>query len=238
MSHMSHLPRHACVPSSRLLRAAAIFSIPVPTRAAARERREQLASAALRVRELLGPRHTPRAGLMLIQGPSGSGKSTLLAAAQRELRTRRVRVATLPTASALPARPLTDLSPVPLTRWLRTLASCGLAEAALLTRTPRQLSAGQAWRLTLALALSRVMCCVVRRGACHTGRRARPRTPLRALIIDELGSGLDSITARGISRTLRRTAHNDKGLLILCATAAPAALRTALAPDHEIELTP
>ncbi len=217
--------------SPRLLRIAALFSMPL-----ARKRemgRARQARARAQAMELLGPRgddspHVHARGIMLIHGASGSGKSTLLRAIARECAARRLRVRRVELPRSAPEghpqrdrRAIVDLSRLPLAIWLRTLASCGLADAALLAQRPHELSTGQSWRFAIALALAR------------SRAPSRPTAPT-ILIIDELCAGLDDITARGLCRTLRRAAHDN--LAIFAATSSPDRLRHALAPDREIEI--
>ncbi len=141
----------------------------------------------------------PRAGrITLLTGPSGAGKSTLLKALARKLRGRSVRLDALP----LPALPLVDCFPsLTLEETMRYLARFGLAEAWTCIRTARQLSAGQRWRLKLALALHN-----------HPGK---------VLLADEFAAMLDRVTAHVVTLCLRKivrqtgarailaTSHND-----------------------------
>jgi uncharacterized protein len=221
--------------SPRLLRIAALFSMPLDRK---REMgRARQARARAQAMELLGPRgddspHVHARGITLIHGASGSGKSTLLRAIARECAARwlRVRRVEMP-RSAREGHPqrdhrtIVDLSRLQLATWLRTLASCGLADAALLAQRPHELSTGQAWRLAIALALARSL--------SLSRAPTRPTTPT-ILIIDELCAGLDDITARGLCRTLRRAAHDN--LVIFAATSSPDRLRHALAPEREVEI--
>ncbi len=221
--------------SPRLLRIAALFSMPLDRK---REMgRARLARACSQTMELLGPRrhdspHVHARGITLIHGASGSGKSTLLRAIARECAARRLRVRRVEMPrSAREGHPqrdhrtIVDLSRLQLATWLRTLASCGLADAALLAQRPHELSTGQAWRLALALALARSL--------SLSRAPTRPTTPT-ILIIDELCAGLDDITARGLCRTLRRAPHDN--LVIFAATSSPDRLRHALAPEREVEI--
>jgi len=231
-SRSSHTPR-----SSRTLRVAALFSLPISReRDAERSRLERARSHALK---LLGPLASSssldHASITLIHGASGSGKSTLLDALSRECvrgrcQVRRVEASILGRARGTRRRAIVDLSPRPLATWLRILASCGLAEAPMLSRRASELSTGQAWRLSLAAAIASIT-----QRASRSSRSARALPP-RVLIIDELCAGLDDITARGLCRTLRQLARH--GLIIFAATSSPDRLRRSLAPDREIELAP
>ena len=227
----THTTRSTRAHSPRLLRIAALFSMPLDRPREIGHAR--LARARSQALELLGPRrhdspHVHARGITLIHGASGSGKSTLLRAIARECAARRLRVRRVEMPrSAREGHPqrdhrtIVDLSRLQLATWLRTLASCGLADAALLAQRPHELSTGQAWRLALALALARSLA------------PSRSTVPT-ILIIDELCAGLDDITARGLCRTLRRAAHDN--LVIFAATSSPDRLRHALAPEREIEI--
>ena len=82
-------------------------------------------------------------------GASGSGKSSLMRAAAEKL-TGVVDSAEL----ELPDVTLVDGIDLPVQETLPLLSSCGLGEAQLLLRRPRELSDGQRYRFRLALALS------------------------------------------------------------------------------------
>jgi ABC-type ATPase with predicted acetyltransferase domain len=127
--------------------------------------------------------------ITLIIGPSGSGKSTLLRAVESRLARRGVII-------NLDAQPIRDLAVVDLfpelslEQTLRHVNRFGLAEAWTYLRRPSQLSAGQLWRLRLALAIYDAF---------------RPARSSGALILcDEFTSLLDRITAAVIARALRK----------------------------------
>lgn len=159
----------------------------------------------------------PEAGeIAFITGPSGAGKSSLLRAARTLLRSCEVIDLDL---VKVPDRPIVDLFPrLPLDRALLHLGRFGLAEAWTYLRTPSQLSAGQLWRVRLALA---------------TERASRARASAAPIVIsDEFTSLLDRVTAAVIARALRRviapplraivaTSHDD--------------LAGALRPDKIVE---
>ena len=125
-------------------------------------------------------------------GESGSGKSSLMRAAAAQLPEAR----SLPIPDATDDRTLVDILPTPIETSLSLLASCGLGEARLLLRSPRELSDGQRYRFQLAwgVALS-------------------PRW----LVADEFTAALDRTLARTISFSLRKLATRT-GLGFLVAT--------------------
>ena len=120
-------------------------------------------------------------------GPTGSGKSTILRLLGEQLAARGDR-AIVPTPCPPPERALVDQFRAPLNRTLRLLARVGLADAMLLGLRPAQLSEGQRWRLTLALAME----------------DAAGRGPGATLILVEFASTLDRLSARCLARVLGR----------------------------------
>jgi len=129
--------------------------------------------------------------IVLFLGPSGSGKSSLLraAAAQR------------PEAVTLNGRPsgkrtLIDSLGSDVRQAAHLLSLCGLAEAFLMLRTPAELSDGQRYRFAIARCLA---------------RRAR------TVVADEWCAKLDRVTAKVISRNVRRIA-DQRGVGFLLAT--------------------
>lgn len=91
--------------------------------------------------------------IVLFTGESGSGKSSLMRELARELRAQGKNVVSLDELT-WDEKILVDLLPVPLEQALQLLSACGLGEAHLLLRTPRELSDGQRYRFRLALALA------------------------------------------------------------------------------------
>ncbi|MDX9910564.1 MAG: AAA family ATPase [Phycisphaerales bacterium] len=133
-----------------------------------------------------------RARIVLAVGPSGSGKSCLLRAVRAELATHRARVHAVRASTrdvlpgALHACPKTTLS---------CLAAAGLADATLLATPASRLSDGQRARLALARAMVALQ---------------RSRAAQRVLVIDELGSNLDTPTARSLARALNAWARRER----------------------------
>jgi ABC-type methionine transport system ATPase subunit len=160
-----------------------------------------------------------RGTITLLTGPSGGGKSTLLRATQRAPRDPAPRFIDLATI-APPDAPIVDCFPdISLRDALLLLARVGLAEAWTYLRTPGELSDGQRWRLTLAIAL-------------HRARRSlaqQPDAPV-VLVADEFAALLDRVTACVVARSLRRAVNDDPRLAAVLATTHDDVLR-ALAPD-------
>lgn len=141
--------------------------------------------AAAEIDRLLNPGE-----VAFITGPSGAGKSTILREVSRLLRARR-HAAISVDPERLPDRAVIDCLGVSFDKTLNLLAVCGLADGPILGLRPRELSTGQRWRLALAIALRKAQR-VQRRGGHAT------------ILIDELGSTLDRISARCLCRTIRR----------------------------------
>lgn len=148
----------------------------------------------------------------LITGPSGSGKSTLAACVRARLRSAGERVIEHARAQAwLSAhddwpvcRAIADgahLTSPMNPEGFGLLASAGLAEAALLVRPVRALSVGERFRLATARCLA----------------HAIKGSPNALVLIDEFTSGLDRVTARGVSVALARFARRT-GVRLLCVT--------------------
>ncbi len=102
----------------------------------------------------------------------------------------------LPTL-ALGTQTLVDAIPLPFEEALQLLAMCGLGEAPLLLRTPQELSEGQRYRFSLALAVA-----------------LKPQW----IIADEFTAVLDRTTAKVIAYNVRRIADRY-GVGLLLATA-------------------
>ena len=103
---------------------------------------------------------------------------------------------------------LVDAIPLPFEESLQLLAMCGLGEAPLLLRTPQELSEGQRYRFSLALAVA-----------------LRPQW----IIADEFTAVLDRTTAKVIAYNVRRIADRY-GVGFLLAT-AQSDITADLSPD-------
>ena len=162
--------------------------------------------------------------IVLFTGGSGSGKSSLLRALISQLSSDEP--ATSPRARPSDLGPQTILSlqhldlgerllidalPLEFEESLRLLAACGLGEAALMLRTPQELSDGQRYRFALALALAQ-----------------RPSW----IVADEFAALLDRTTAKVIAHNIRRLA-DQTGIGFLLATAQND-IGQDLAPDIHV----
>ena len=157
--------------------------------------------------------------ITLLTGPSGAGKSSAL----RDLaaRARRTRTVIDLGTIRLAARPAVAHFPgLGAEESMRALAAAGLADARCFIRAPHQLSAGQRWRLILAVALD----------------RARRATSPPLLIADEFAALLDRTTARACARLLRRAC--DRSRVAAAVATAHDDLAPALAPHRIVAITP
>ena len=154
--------------------------------------------------------------ILLITGPSGAGKSTLLRQLRRTLARRCMDLDRL----RIPNRPVIDLfNHIRLEDALAALSRVGLAEAHTWLLPPAHLSAGQRWRLRLALA------------SVHP--RLLAGRPL-CIMCDEFAALLDRITAAIVAHRLRRLIDHHPHLSAIVAT-SHADLHGSLQPDQTIE---
>lgn len=117
----------------------------------------------------------------------------------------------------LPNRPVIDcFDHQPLRQTLILLSRLGLADACIYLRLPRRLSAGQRFRLRLALAF---------------GRSAQVTHAI--LACDEFASNLDPLTAGIAARCLRRAIAPYSSICAVLASARDDLL-APLAPDQTI----
>ena len=181
-------------PSRRLLRALAVFGLAARRTDGVFVPPRHLVAAARHIARVVRG-HSASPARVLLTGASGCGKSTLLRELGRLLRERGVPTRTL---SQPPTRPVIDLFTGPLAASLGALARAGLGDARLLGRTPDQLSEGERFRLSLALATA----------------KAAPGT---VLLCDEFMSCLDRPTAQCVSMALARWAERTR-TVVVCAT--------------------
>ncbi len=120
--------------------------------------------------------------LTLITGPSGSGKSTLLRALQTTL-PNTITPTDLPKINQ--SLPIVNLFNQPLNKTLSLLSSTGLAEPKLWPLPQHALSTGEQARLQIARLLSTA-------------------TPNTHIILDELATPLDRLTARALCASLNK----------------------------------
>lgn len=182
-------------PSRRLLRALAVFGLAARRTDGVFVPPRHLVAAARHIARVIAGHGASSPVRVLLSGASGCGKSTLLRELGRLLRERGVATHTL---SQPPTRPVIDLFTGPLAASLGALARAGLGDARLLGRTPDQLSEGERFRLSLALAT--------------TG--AAPGT---VLLCDEFTSCLDRPTARCVAMALARWVVRTRAVIV-CAT--------------------
>jgi len=174
-----------------------------------------------------------RGEIILIGGASGSGKSLLLRAIRRlagqgksrgrlpntvkadaNLESPQVRIA-WPQKVPSEKSPIELLTEFTLEESLRLLAAAGLAEAQLFVRPSCTLSAGQSYRLSLALAIAK-----------------KPDL----LLIDEFCEPLDRFTTIAVCKSLRKSTRNFP-MGIIVATANPTKVMDSLCPDHFLLLS-
>lgn len=151
--------------------------------------------------------------LVLITGPSGAGKSALL----RRIRRRTPANQVVDLSHMRPGRSApVDLFPdMPLPEALRLLSATALADARVWLTPAHRLSAGQRWRLRLAMALA----------------HAEYKGPGPAfLFADDFAAGLDCITACVVARVVRR-AIDDRFYLGAVIATAREDLTEPLSPD-------
>ena len=154
--------------------------------------------------------------ILLITGPSGAGKSTLLRSLRKSLGRRCLNLDHL----RLPHRPVIELfDHIHLLDALAALSRVGLAEAHTWLLPPAHLSAGQHWRLRLAMA------------SVHPRILAGRPT---CLLCDEFAALLDRVTATIVARGLRRLITRNPHLSAILAT-SHTDLAPALQPDQVIE---
>jgi len=151
----------------------------------------------------------------IVSGPSGSGKTTVLRALSTLLGDRAVVVSMAPTGHrAAKNDSVVDLFRSPLDLTIRLLSLAGLADAAVFTRRPRELSEGQRWRLGLALAMERVGGLAGQSECDASSSSPAPVT----LIVDEFASTLDRTTGMCVAVSLRRWLSRCDRVRIVAAT--------------------
>tara|TARA_R110002073_G_scaffold37866_4_gene109347 strand:+ start:252168 stop:253541 length:1374 start_codon:yes stop_codon:yes gene_type:complete len=137
------------------------------------------------------------AKLTLITGPSGSGKSTLLRSLQNTL-PNTITTNDLPLPD--PTKPIVNLFTTPLTQTLHLLSQVGLAQPNLWSLPAQALSTGEQSRLQLARLLD----------------AAKPNA---TILIDELATPLDRLTARSLCASINTLLKHSPALTIIAAAA-------------------
>lgn len=119
-------------------------------------------------------------------GASGSGKSSLMRAAAKSLSEDHNQSVVNLDDLELGNRILIEALPVPVYEAMGILSACGLSEARLLLRTPKELSDGQRYRFRLALAMAQ-----------------KPAW----IVADEFSATLDRTLAKVVAFNLKRLAQ-------------------------------
>jgi len=146
-----------------------------------------------------------RPGAMtLVTGPSGSGKSSILRAVALASRRRGFVVVTQPSGS-LGDRPVCDLFARDPGDAMRSLVMARLRDVRAMERPERALSEGQRARVRIALAVAEAS-------------RAAQRGSRVILVLDEFGSNLDALTARGVAMMVHRAVRQSAGFACIAAT--------------------
>jgi ABC-type ATPase with predicted acetyltransferase domain len=194
----------------------------------ARDQYAELLDAARRAARQLDNALQP-GSIALVTGASGSGKSTILHVLQQQLGEHATTLPDLSVAREQPGTSVIDLIDGSLHGALGLLARAGLADATLLTLPPASLSDGQRWRLRLAIGMARC--------SNEHDAPASPRDSCDTLLIDEFTSPLDRVTARCVSRTLRKWVFSRCCVRVVCASAHDDVL-AALTPDVLVAAQP
>ncbi len=137
------------------------------------------------------------ANLTLITGHSGSGKSTLLRSLQHTLP---ITITADNLALPDPTKPIVNLFNSPLTQTLQLLSQVGLAQPNLWSLPAQALSTGEQSRLQLARLLD----------------AAKPNS---TILIDELATPLDRLTARSLCASINKLITRKPALHIIAAAA-------------------
>ncbi|MEQ9205922.1 MAG: AAA family ATPase [Phycisphaerales bacterium] len=137
------------------------------------------------------------ANLTLITGHSGSGKSTLLKALHRSL-PNTITANDLPLPD--PTKPIVNLFTTPLTQTLQLLSQVGIAQPNLWSLPTQALSTGEQSRLQLARLLDAA-------------------EPNATILIDELATPLDRLTARSLCASINKLITHKPALRIIAAAA-------------------
>lgn len=135
-----------------------------------------------------------------LSGASGCGKSTLLRAVVRRLREDGREVIVARRGSIDDECSLVDAMPGSIADALAALNDAGLSDATLYPRSISELSEGQRARAHLAWVLA-------------TERKTVSFDPV-VLVVDELASTLDALTARAICISLRKAVEHRRAVLI------------------------
>lgn len=130
-------------------------------------------------------------------GASGSGKSSLMRTAANLLAEEDHQTVIHLDKLELGERILIEALDLPVAEAMGILAACGLSEARLLLRTPRELSDGQRYRFRLALAVSK-----------------KPNW----VVADEFSATLDRTLAKVVAFNLRRLADRTGTGFLLATT--------------------
>lgn len=152
--------------------------------------------------------HINRSPITLITGPSGSGKSTLLSTLRSTLQVPlQSKHQTSITESNLPPEsttlPIVNLFNTPLNQTLSLLSAVGLAEPKLWSQPAHTLSTGEHARLKIARLIDLAI------------QQSTPTT----ILIDELATPLDRLTARALCASLAKALKRFPTLKLIAAAA-------------------
>lgn len=211
----------------RVLRALAAFGLSMGDVARA-QRADRRAWARVGARIVEGG-GSGGATITAIVGPSGAGKTSVLREVERAAGSAGqcvVRAGLGACASEEDGeRAIVEMEGTTLGEAISLLARVGLAEPRLFGLRVSELSAGQRARYGLALAI---------RDALEARKRAGPGGRVWVLV-DEFGSGLDVVTARGVASAMARVVRRHAGVRLVVCVHDERTLAW-LEPDARVEL--
>lgn len=217
---------------ARVLRALAAFGLSMGDVARARRAdRRTWARVGARIVDGGG---SGGATITAIVGPSGAGKTSVLCEVELAARGAGQCVVRAGLGACVgegageegDERAIVEMEGTTLGEAISLLARVGLAEPRLFGLRVSELSAGQRARYGLAVAL---------RDALEHRKRAGPGGRVWVLV-DEFGSGLDVVTARGVASAMARVVRRHVGVRLVVCVHDERTLAW-LEPDARVELT-